>query len=61
MNGNPPLTQISNYVKLGTSVNAKKRKSMRYSVFRELPEGARQQQCAQKLVLEQPAEHALKQ
>ena len=32
---------------------------MRYSVFRELPEGARQQQRAQKLVLEQPAERVL--
>ena len=33
---------------------------MRDEVFRELSDGARQQQRAQKLVLEQPAEHALK-
>ena len=37
-----------------------KRKSMRDEVFRELPDGARQQQRAQKLVLEQPAEHIFK-
>ena len=33
---------------------------MRDEVFRELSDGARQQQRAQKLVLEQPAEHIFK-
>ena len=37
-----------------------KRESMRDEVFRELSYGARQQQRAQKLVLEQPAEHIFK-
>ena len=37
-----------------------KRESMRDEVFRELSDGARQQQRAQKLVLEQPAEHIFK-
>lgn len=33
---------------------------MRDEVFRELSDGARQQQRAQKLVLEQPVEHIFK-